>query len=153
MRLLDPEKPKSSKPRSSLKKPVRRRILCGRAQKSGQPCGRPFLAISKNWKALPDLILSEHHINFFFKREAFTCPDSVEPSANPSHRRWLWGHNAIAAHAGDRLSGQADIPAGTTQWRKQRAFRRRRGEQVESTASARLRGPAETIFCPNLDCV
>ena len=84
-----------------------------------KPADGPFWRSRKNGR----LSFYLNIISWYFsKRESFNLPDCVEPSATPSHRRWLEGQNPIATYAGDRLSGRADVAAETAGLRKQRSF-------------------------------
>ena len=60
----------------------------------------------------------------FLQKGSFFQPSGFPRAIGDlSHRRWLEGRNLIDNYAGDRLSGRADIEAGTAGLGTNRTFR------------------------------
>jgi hypothetical protein len=98
---------------------------CRRNHHSGRLADDLFPSISKGLSvASPssDLIRTSYPV--FLQKGSFFQPSGFPRAIGDlSHRRWLERQNLIDNYAGDRLSGRADIAAGTAGLRKNRTFR------------------------------
>jgi hypothetical protein len=114
----------SSRPWRSLKS-RRGDESCRRNHNSGRLADDPFPSISKGLSVAPpssDVIRTSYPA--FLQKGSFFQPSGFPRAIGDlSRRRWLAGQNPIDNYAGDRLSGRADIAAGTAGLYKNRTFR------------------------------